>query len=213
MIEAKNGSDKANRYLIRRYQSMVHTIINKGFFLKSGNRDDLIAEGLIGLSRAINDFDETKGNSDTFDKNLENFFYMCIHRSLISAIKSSNRKKNGPLNDMTSFDRPLLDNESLTAMDVIASSDEIRHSFGVLDPEEQLILEESLERYKKMLDEDLSDAEKEIRDLRLKKYSYKEIQEILGYDKAKPIDNALQRAKSKLNHIIEQEERRARDMG
>lgn len=210
LIQAKSGDQLAIRFLINQYKSMINTIINKGFFLKNGDRDDLFAEGLLGLSRAIKDFDEEKGNADNFQKNLENFFYMCIQRALISAIKTSNRKKNSPLNDMASLDRPLQENENLTAMDIVAARDDVQRSTGFefTNPEEQLILEDSLSTYQSMLEDTLSESERAVYNLRLQKYSYKEIQDILGYDKAKPIDNALQRVKTKLNQIIEQEKRR-----
>jgi RNA polymerase sporulation-specific sigma factor len=214
LMQAKENDQPAIRYLIRNYQSLINTIINKGLYLKNGDRDDLFAEGLIGLNRAIKDFDDEKGNAGNFQKNLENFFYMCIQRSLISAIKTSNRKKNTPLNDMTSLDRPLQENENLTAMDIIAARDDIQYSSGLefMNPEEQLILEDSFNTYNAMLNSVLSDSEKEVYSLRKLNYSYKEIKNILGYDKAKPIDNALQRVKTKLNQIVEQEERRTRSV-
>ena len=215
LILAKKNDERATRYLINRYKSMISTIINtQQFFLRYGDRDDLFSEGLIGLTRAIHDFDEAKGNAENFQKNLENFLYMCITRSLISAIKSSNRRKHSPLNDMISFDRPLQDNENLTSMDIIAARPEVQQSTSIefMNPEERLILEESIERYKQLLEKELSDNEREVYLLRLQKYSYKEIQEILKLDKTKTIDNALQRVKTKLLQIIEREERRAQNL-
>jgi RNA polymerase sporulation-specific sigma factor len=215
LVLAKKNDERATRYLINRYKSMISTIINtEQFFLRYGDRDDLFSEGLIGLTRAIHDFDETKGNAGNFQKNLENFFYMCITRSLISAIKTSNRKKHSPLNDMISFDRPLQDNENLTSMDIIAARPEIQQqaSIDFMNPEERLILEESIERYKTLLEKELSDNERDVYLLRLQKYSYKEIQGILNLDKTKTIDNALQRVKTKLLQIIEREERKAQNL-
>ncbi|MGF9890885.1 sigma-70 family RNA polymerase sigma factor [Priestia megaterium] len=212
LIMARENDERATRYLINRYKSMISTIINtEQYFLRCGDRDDLFSEGLIGLTRAIHDFDETKGNAGNFQKNLENFLYMCITRALISAIKTSNRKKHSPLNDMVSFDRPLQDNENLTSMDIIAARPEVQKttSLEFMSPEERLILEESVDRYQELLDKELSDNEREVYLLRLQKYSYKEIQQKLNLDKAKTIDNALQRVKTKLLQIIEQEERRA----
>lgn len=211
---AKQNDERSTRYLINKYRQMIPTIINtEQFFLRYGDRDDLISEGLIGLTRAIQDFDETKGNSGNFQKNLENFLYMCITRSLISAIKTSNRKKHGPLNDMVSFDRPLQDNENLTSMDIIAAKSEIQQSVNIefMNPEERLILDETRERLQTLLDKELSEYEKNMYVLRLQKYSYKEIQDKLQLDKTKCIDNALQRVKIKLLQLIEQEERIARN--
>lgn len=214
LMLARQNNERATRYLINRYKSMISTIINtEQYFLRYGDRDDLISEGLIGLTRAMHDFDETKGNAGNFQKNLENFLYMCITRALISAIKTSNRKKHSPLNDMVSFDRPLQDNENLTSMDIIAARDDVQKQTSIefMNPEEKMILEESVERYQELLDKELSENEREVYILRLQKYSYKEIQEKLNLDKAKTIDNALQRVKTKLLQIIEQEERRAQN--
>lgn len=211
---ARKNDERATRHLINKYKSMISTIINtEQYFLRYGDRDDLFSEGLIGLTRAIHDFDETKGNAGNFQKNLENFLYMCITRALISAIKTSNRLKHSPLNDMVSFDRPLQDNENLTSMDLIAARPDVQQttSLEFMNPEERLILEESVDRYQELLDKDLSESEREVYLLRRQKYSYKEIQEKLNLDKAKTIDNALQRVKAKLLQIIEQEERRAQN--
>ena len=204
---AKIKDEAANRYLIKRYQSMIITVINKGYFLTNGDRDDLFAEGLIGLTRAIQDFDEDKSNGSNFQKKLESFFYMCIHRSIISAIKTSNRYKNKPLNNTSSLDRPLKDNDNLTAMDVIASKQEVRDTLGneFFTPEEALILEESVKNNQENLYKLLSDVEKEIYELRHQKYSYKEIKEKIGCSKTKSVDNALQRIRSKLNSVVNQE--------
>ncbi|MGF7535648.1 sigma-70 family RNA polymerase sigma factor [Bacillus mexicanus] len=215
LILARKNDERATRYLINRYKSMISTIINtEQYFLRCGDKDDLFSEGLIGLTRAINDFDETKGKSENFQKNLENFLYMCISRALISAIKTANRKKHTPLNEFVSFDRPLQDNESLTSMDLIAARPEIQKSTNLefMNPEERLILEESIERSQNLLDKELSEQEREVYSLRQQRYSYKEIQEKLNLPKAKIIDNALQRVKIKAIQIIEQEERKAQNL-
>jgi len=70
LMQAKENDQPAIRYLIRNYQSLINTIINKGLYLKNGDRDDLFAEGLIGLNRAIKDFDDEKGNAGNFQKKL-----------------------------------------------------------------------------------------------------------------------------------------------
>ncbi|NGY88990.1 hypothetical protein F6Y05_39100 [Bacillus megaterium] len=69
LILARENDERATRYLINRYKSMISTIINtEQYFLRCGDRDDLFSEGLIGLTRAIHDFDETKGNAGNFQK-------------------------------------------------------------------------------------------------------------------------------------------------
>jgi RNA polymerase sporulation-specific sigma factor len=196
---AQQNSRAAYSYIVRKYRGIIHGRIKKGgYFLQGGDYEDLFQEGLIGLYKAIRDFQKDNGAFDVFSK-------ICIDRQLISAIKTSTRKKHTPLNDMISLDRTLPENDNLNMMDIFGARDDVRYSvdFDSLSPEEQLILKETYTVQKKMLEESLSSKEKIIYDLYLEHKSYKEIMDDLGVENPKMIDNAIQRVKRKIERIKE----------
>ncbi|MDF2589908.1 MAG: hypothetical protein K0S41_3749, partial [Anaerocolumna sp.] len=93
-----NHSD-AMDYMLNRYKNLVRKKA-KALFLIGGDKDDLIQEGMIGLYKAIRDYNMERDNS------FYNFADLCISRQIYSAIKASNRKKNLPLNTYVSLYAP-----------------------------------------------------------------------------------------------------------
>ncbi len=140
---------------------------------------------MIGLFKAIRDFREDR------DSSFYNFAHICIERQLTSALRSSNRKKHGPLNNYISFDRKE-DNGGITLEETI--------SLEGADPEEQVLEMEKLEELRSGIDKRLSKMEKEVLDYYLEGSNYTQIAEIM--DKSpKSIDNALQRIRKKIKTI------------
>ena len=85
------GDSEAQNFLLDKYKNLVNMKANR-FFLIGGENDDVLQEGMIGLFKAIQSFDQEKNNS------FKTFANLCIERQLISAIKTSNRQKHLPLN-------------------------------------------------------------------------------------------------------------------
>lgn len=201
MLErAKSNDREAYRILFAQFKGLICSIINKGrFFVQGGDREDLIQEGMIGLSKAIRDFDPS------FNKKFESFARMCIERQLISAIKTATRKKNSPLNEYISFDRTLPDNNNLSMMDILGAKEDITFmlNFDYLTPEQQLLLNETKEIIQGIIEKELSTNEKKIYYSSLENNSYKEIMEDLDIDNAKTIDNGIQRMRKKFVKIKE----------
>ncbi|QST03002.1 hypothetical protein IMZ31_20865 (plasmid) [Pontibacillus sp. ALD_SL1] len=244
---AKEEDQTAIRVIIDQYEGFVHATINhRNYFLKGGEPEDLVQEGLYAIYKAIKDFKESMMNkrvkpsketerpcmicSEIFSeedhtvqtcsqdceeelalirvqKGFESFIKLCINRNLISAIKYSTRKKNIPLNEGIPLDRPLPENDNMTFSDIFGGKKEVLYGmpFDFLTPEEQLLLEEKEESRKEKLLPKLSPVEREIFALHTEDKSYKEIQETLGIEKAKRVDNALQRVKRKMEMIKLQE--------
>lgn len=198
-IAKEKNDDFAFRYLIKKYEAIIHSIIRgQNFYLQGGGEyEDLVQEGYTGLYRAILDYDEENGSS------FENFCKTVILRRIITAIKKSTRLKNKPLNEMYSFDKSLPDNDNLTMMDIIGFRDEVknRSDLDTIDPEEKFILEETERLQKELLEAMLSDKEKNVFVLHIEKKTYKEIMDILGIDNAKEVDNTIQRIKRKFKDI------------
>ena len=85
------GDEQAIEYIFERYKYIVRKKA-KAMFLAGGDSDDLIQEGMIGLYKAVRDYDKKK------DASFMTFAGMCINRQILNAVTASNRKKNTPLN-------------------------------------------------------------------------------------------------------------------
>ena len=94
------GNEQAIEYIFERYKYIVRKKA-KAMFLAGGDSDDLIQEGMIGLYKAVRDYDKQK------DASFMTFAGMCINRQILNAVTASNRKKNTPLNTYVSFDEPV----------------------------------------------------------------------------------------------------------
>ncbi|MCP8618063.1 RNA polymerase sporulation sigma factor SigH [Salirhabdus salicampi] len=184
-----DGEGQALEYLIHKYRNFVRAKA-RTYFLIGADREDIVQEGMIGLYKAIRDYQEDKLSS------FKAFAELCVTRQIITAIKTATRQKHIPLNSYVSLDKPIYDEESdRTLLDVLAGS-------KTMDPEELII---SRERYGDMefkMREILSDLEQKVLNLYLDGRSYQEISEELNRH-VKSIDNALQRVKRKLERYIE----------
>ena len=105
LIEVIKSGDKcALEYLIDRYKGLVNMKVSK-YYIIGAEREDIVQEGLIGLFKAIKNYQPDKQNS------FKNFANMCIERQLITAIKTSNRQKHMPLNSYLSLNTSAYDND------------------------------------------------------------------------------------------------------
>ncbi|MGF7145342.1 RNA polymerase sporulation-specific sigma factor [Anaerotaenia torta] len=188
----QEGDQPAIDYLMEKYKYLVRSKA-KTLFLIGGDRDDLIQEGMIGLYKAIRDYQSGKDNS------FFNFADLCVSRQIYSAIKASNRKKNIPLNTYISLYAPVY-GENGDAEDKEALVD-IIHQKNISNPEELVIDKESTSMIEYELVRRLSGLEKQVLDLYMQDLKYTQIAEVLGKE-PKTIDNALTRIKAKLNQVL-----------
>ena len=186
---AQSGDGEAMTYLLDKYKSMVR-VLSRPLFLMDGDQDDLLQEGMIGLFKAIRTYDAEKGTV------FETFANLCISSQLYSAVKSSNRQKNIPLNSYISLD---MSNGLEEGGDNLFG---LNRALAVWqqNPEEIVIGEENARNIKRKLYSRLSKMEMQVLSLFLKGLTYQEIAKRLGKS-PKAIDNALQRIKSKLMKI------------
>ncbi len=189
VLKASKGDKIALEYIIKKYKNFVKAKA-KSYFLIGADKEDIIQEGMIGLYKAIRDFDGNKTNS------FKCFADICITRQIITAIKTATRQKHIPLNSYVSLNKPIYDEESeRTLLDIIATS-------IVSDPEELIISKEELKHIESKINELLSELEQEVLELYLNGKSYQYIADRLQRD-VKSIDNALQRVKRKLEKHLE----------
>ena len=116
----KKHDEVATDVLIERYRDIVNAKVSK-YYIAGAEKDDIIQEGLIGLFKAIKNFDETK------QKSFKSFANLCVERQIITAIKGSNRQKHIPLNSYVSLTDNSYENsegdEESQLLDVISSNE------------------------------------------------------------------------------------------
>lgn len=186
------GNSHALDYLIHKYRNFVRAKA-RTYFLIGADKEDIVQEGMIGLYKAIRDYDGDKLSS------FKAFAELCVTRQIITAIKTATRQKHIPLNSYVSLDKPIYDEETdRTLLDVIAGS-------KAIDPQELLVNQEKYGDMEMKLSELLSGLEKKVLQLYLDGRTYQEISVALERH-VKSIDNALQRVKRKLEQLIEETE-------
>lgn len=185
--KAKSGNEYALEFLLNKYKNFVKSR-SRPYFLIGADREDIIQEGMIGLYKAIRDYDAEKFS------NFRAFAEMCVTRQIITAIKTATRQKHMPLNSYVSLSHPVFDDESdKTLLDTISES-------SCLDPEEIFINKENFNYIGEKISSILSQKERDILMLYLQGKSYQEMASELDITN-KSIDNALQRVKRKLENI------------
>jgi RNA polymerase sporulation-specific sigma factor len=190
---AQNQDYQAIEYLMHQYKGVVRKRA-RTLFMIGGDHDDLMQEGMIGLFKAIRDYDASK------DAGFSTFAELCISRQLYSAIKSSNRQKNIPLNTYVSIYSPVYSQENGEREESFMV-DQSLESMGT-NPEEILIDRENVENLREKIAKCLSKLEKKVFALYMEGLTYQEIARQLGKE-PKSIDNALQRIKRKVNEVNE----------
>lgn len=184
---AQKREDTAMEYLLEKYKPLVRQKTRK-LFLIDGDKDDLIQEGMIGLFKAVRDYQVGK------DTSFRTFAELCISRQLYSAIKKSNRLKNQPLNSYISIYSDEFNDTGELAGDrtVISSGTD-----NIANPEAIVIgRENAVDMQNKMFDK-LSKMEREVLKRYLEGMTYQEIASDMEKT-PKSIDNALQRIKGKI---------------
>ena len=190
LCDYKNGNQEIMDYLMVKYKSMVRKKA-RAMYLLGGENEDLIQEGMIGLIKALRDFDVTQKTS------FSSFAELCVSRQMYSAIEASNRKKHLPLNSYVSLyedSEQVGEGRSLPLIDTIESSKEN-------DPEVLYFGKEYTEAFAEQLKELLSPLENHVLYLHLMGTDYRTIAELLGKS-PKSVDNALQRIKTKAQKIL-----------
>ena len=187
LIEEKN--EEAKDLFYEKYKPLVEMkakryysrIQNAGYDL-----NDLIQEGMIGLSKAIKDYSE--------DKNVKfyTFANVCIERQILSFIRTVNRNKHQVLNNSISIDASN-EETGLTLLDLLNND-------ASLNPEDEFILMEEQEELKEKIHQVLTDKERDVFDLRLEGFTYQEIAMLLNIT-VKSVDGTISRIKQKILNI------------
>ena len=177
------GNERAIEILLLRYRHYARAKA-RTYFLTGADKEDIVQEGMIGLYKAIRDFEPHRSNA------FRAFAELCITRQIITAIKNATRQKHIPLNSYVSLAKAAGDEGNRTLGESLPEE-------RLSDPAELVVSAEALADLRSSLNEILSELETEVLSMYMDGKSYQEIADGLGRH-VKSIDNALQRIKRKL---------------
>lgn len=199
IIMLRDGEEEIMEYLLDKYKNLVRKKA-ASFFLLGGDDQDLIQEGMIGLFKAIRDYDPGR------DASFFTFAELCISRNIYSAVQRFGRKKHAPLNFYVSLsggdntDEKFGSDEERVSIEAIEGL--LPGNMGV-NPEELFIGQEKEQMIERFIEAELSDLEKQVLELHVTGMNYTEIAKVLERDE-KSTDNALFRIKKKIRTYIEE---------
>ncbi len=197
ILRLRDGEEAITDYIMDKYKNMVRSKA-KSMYILGADREDLIQEGMIGLFKAVRDYDTGR------DASFFTFADLCVSRQMYTAIQAAGRQKHMPLNTYVSLYADGADGE-----DGLREAErgllESAASRLEQNPEELLIDRENVKRLEDVMEKELSSFEKQVLDLYLTGMKYSQIARVLGKDD-KSTDNALQRIKAKLKRAISSKE-------
>ena len=178
---AAAGNREAEEVLVTRYNRLVRTCA-RPFFLIGGDSEDLTQEGMVGLIKAVREYDAAK------EASFRTFAEICIRSRLYSVLRAAARDKHSPLNQSVPLDTPFLDSNSYTSG---------TSHLAQRNPEEFLIDREHTAALLAGVRKQLSEFEAKILGYYLDGLSCREIAETVGKP-PKSVDNAVQRIRRKV---------------
>ncbi|MDE7447158.1 MAG: RNA polymerase sporulation sigma factor SigH [Lachnospiraceae bacterium] len=193
IVRLRDGESAITDYIMDKYKNLVRSKA-KSMYILGADREDLIQEGMIGLFKAIRDYDTGR------DASFFTFADLCVSRQMYTAVQAAGRQKHTPLNTYISLYANASENGSAEGGEEWELIDSML-SQSERNPEELLIDRENVELLEKIIEKELSSFENQVLDLYLTGMKYSQIAKVLGRDD-KSTDNALQRIKSKLRRAI-----------
>lgn len=194
LVELSNKDQRAMDYLISKYKGLVLSSI-KSLFILGGDNDDLIQEGMIGLFKAIRDFDPSKNST------FSTFANLCVRRNIYTAITKSNNPKYDNINKAISIS--VTDYQEDEDNEIASLSTEDLGLSDKYNPEDKLIHKENYDEIIKFMEANLSSLEYKVMDFYVIGLTTSEIAKVLDKNE-KTTDNALQRAKNKIKKYLEE---------
>ena len=184
---AQAGDGESMELILKSFKSKVNAICRE-YFLIGSDFDDILREGMIGLYKAIQTYDDKKND------NFSRYASLCIHRQIQSAVKVANSKKNLPLNDYYSISNDgeiESDNEKNPSI-ILVTKDRVAEKISLAKEKNTNIL--------KQIKQILNEQQFKVLIYYLNGYSYNEIASIID-EKSKKIDNIIQQIKRKLKSV------------
>jgi RNA polymerase sporulation-specific sigma factor len=189
LLRARAGDDGAVSELLERYRVLARSKA-RSYFVVGADRDDVVQEGMIGIFKAVRDFDATRGAS------FRTFAEVCVTRQIVTAVRSATRLKHSPLSHSVSLDRPVDDAEGTSLGELLPAATSS-------DPATAVVSADEMDALRQHFDEVLSDLEQQVLRHHMEGKSYEEIAAMLQRH-VKSVDNALQRIKRKLQTHLDE---------
>ena len=187
---SENNED-AKELFYKKYKPIIEMKARKFTkYVESNGYDynDLVQEGMIGLSKAIKDYSEQK------DVQFTTFANVCIERQMFSFMRNISAGRHKILNDSLSFDtttnsygKPLinlLDDKNV-------------------NPETTFIESEEEEDLHNDIVSVLNEKEIEVFELRTKGFTYKEIASLLNITE-KSVGKYIEKIKNKISKMLDE---------
>ena len=184
---AQGGDDRAFDYLLDKYRVLVRKK-SSSYYIIGADRDDIIQEGMIGLFKAVRDFDPGR------EASFKTFADMCVTRQMLTAVKNALRQKHAPLNFYVSLNKPIAESDGESELADVFGGNE------TANPEDIVINKEKADCLEVKVSEVLSRFELRVLSLYLQGNSYLSIGKAIGKD-SKSVDNAIQRIRKKIERI------------
>ncbi|MCI8398403.1 MAG: sigma-70 family RNA polymerase sigma factor [Oscillibacter sp.] len=178
---AASGNRMAEETLVTRYNRLVRTCA-RPFFLVGGDSEDLTQEGMLGLIKAVREYDAEK------EASFRTFAEICIRSRLYSVLRAAAREKQQPLNQSVSLDTPYFDTDSYTSG---------TNNLAQRNPEDFLIDREHTAALLSGVRKQLSEFEAKVLGYYLDGLSCREIAKAVSKPR-KSVDNAVQRIRRKV---------------
>lgn len=193
IVRLRDGEESVTDYIMDKYKNLVRSKA-KSMYILGADQEDLIQEGMIGLFKAIRDYDTGR------DASFFTFADLCISRQMYTAVQAAGRQKHAPLNTYISLYAGGAESGKAENSEERELINSVVSTSG-RNPEELLIDRENVEILEQAIEKELSGFEKQVLDLYLTGMKYGQIAKVLGRDD-KSTDNALQRIKAKLKKSI-----------
>ena len=190
MHRLRGGEESIMGYSGDKYKNLVRSKA-KSMYILGGDNEDLIQEGMIGLFKAVRDYDSGR------DASFSTFADLCISRQMYTAVQAAKRQKHIPLNTYIS----LYGTSSKQGEGEERELVEELYDHTGRNPEELFLDKERVNYLENLIENELSTFEKQVLDLYVTGMSYTQIAKVLGRDE-KSTDNALQRLKSKIRKLL-----------
>ncbi len=183
-LMAQGGNLDAEETLMRKYKGTVKVKANM-YYMVGADEDDIVQEGMIGLLKAIRQYDPDK------EAAFGTFASICITRQIISAIRSADRDKHKALNTYVSLNDPLKSESGEITLEETLKNNTAEN------PETLLVIKDVVNYILHNGENIFSDLEMEVVNEVIKGRDYEKIAKKLGKN-IKSVDNAMQRAKKKI---------------
>lgn len=156
-----------------RYSNLIRGCARR-FMLPTDETEELVQEGMIGLFFAVSSYDESHEAGASF----KTFLKTCVWHRINDVVRKKNKEKGAVT---LPFDLEIVSKET--------------------SPEEQLIESEEKEEFLKKMSGALTDYEFRAVVYYIEGLNYSEIAQRIGRTE-KGVDNALQRARKKLQNVL-----------